>query len=308
VAVGAPGEDSSADGIDGQQLGNAAPDAGAVYLFTRSGSTWTQHAYVKSSFSGSGHFFGRRLDLDASGTVLLASAFGEGSGATGVNGPQTNNNRPGSGAAYVFRATDGTWQQEAYLKASRALADLSFGGAVALSGDGNTIAVGARGEASNATGIDGNQDDASAMSAGAVYVFARSGGIWAQQVYLKASNTASLDVFGSELAISGDGNVLAVAAPQESSQSTGVNGNQLDDSAGGAGAVYVFTRSAVAWTQRSYLKPNYTSIGDSFGSSLAMSADGSTLAVGLYDDSAATGVNGNANDDSLAGAGAVYLY
>ncbi|HEU4780230.1 MAG TPA: hypothetical protein VFS58_10150, partial [Steroidobacteraceae bacterium] len=140
VAVGAPGEDSSADGIDGQQLGNAAAQAGAVYLFTRSGAAWSQSAYVKSSFSGSTHMFGRNLRLNATGNVLLVGATGEGSGATGVNGVQTNNNRPDSGAAYVFRTSNGVWSQDAYLKASRAISGLEFGGAVAVSGDGNTIA------------------------------------------------------------------------------------------------------------------------------------------------------------------------
>lgn len=309
LAVGAPGEDSSADGIDGQQLGNAAAQAGAVYLFTRSGATWAQSAYVKSSFSGSTHMFGRNLRLNAAGDVLLVGAGGEGSGATGVNGIQTNNNRPGSGAAYVFRATNGVWSQEAYLKASRAISGISFGGdAVALSGDGNTIAVGARAEDSAATGVDGDQDDTAATSAGAVYVFTYSEGAWAQQSYVKASNTDSYDFFGNTIALSDDGDTLAVGAIQESSQTTGVNGNQLDNSAGEAGAAYVFVRSGSVWSQRSYLKPNYVSAGDLFGHSLSLSGDGNTLAVGIMDDSASSGINGNANDDSLAGSGAVYLY
>jgi len=308
VAVGAPGEDSSADGIDGQQLSNSAAQAGAVYLFSRSGGAWTQQAYVKSSFSGGTHMFGHDLRLSAAGDVLLVGATGEGSGATGVNGVQTNNNRPESGAAYVFRATNGVWSQEAYLKASRALTGIEFGGAVALSGDGNTIAVGARLEDSGATGIDGNQDDTAATSAGAVYVFAHAGGAWAQQGYLKASNTDAHDLFGSALALNDDGSTLAVGAVQEASQTTGINGNQLDNSAIDSGAAYVFARNGSAWTQRSYLKPNYVTATDYFGYSLSLSGDGNTLAVGLFDDSAASGVNGNANDDSLAGSGAVYLY
>ncbi|HEY6125890.1 MAG TPA: hypothetical protein VIV63_14660, partial [Steroidobacteraceae bacterium] len=151
-------------------------------------------------------------------------------------------------------------------------------------------------------------DDTGVANSGAVYVFTHSGSSWAQQAYIKASNTGVSDTFGETVALSDNGNTLAVGAVGESSQTTGINGNQLDNSAVSAGAVYVFTRNVSDWTQRSYLKPNYTSADDGFGYSLAMSADGNTLAVGLLDDSSTTGVNGNANDDSLDGAGAVYLY
>ena len=84
--------------------------------------------------------------------------------------------------------------QQAYLKASNPdVLDL-FGYAVAISGD--TLVVGARGEDSNATGVNGNQADNSASSAGAAYVFVRSGSSWSQQAYLKASNTDAGDLFG----------------------------------------------------------------------------------------------------------------
>ena len=63
----------------------------------------------------------------------------------------------------------------------------SFGEFVAISGD--TVVVGAWRESSNATGVNGNQDDNSAGAAGAAYVFVRNGGVWSQQAYLKASNT-----------------------------------------------------------------------------------------------------------------------
>ena len=114
---------------------------------------------------------------------------------------------------------------------------------IAVSGDGNTIVVGAQHEGSNARGINGNQNDDSAYNAGAAYVFVRNGANWAQQAYLKASNTGSGDHFGNAVAISADGNTIAVAAYWESGGATGINGNQTDDSIPQAGAVYVFTRS-----------------------------------------------------------------
>ena len=115
-----------------------------------------------------------------------------------------------------------TWTQQAYLKASNANIRDQFGFSVAISGD--TIVVGADLEDSNASGIDGDQDDNSATFAGAVYVFTRNGTVWSQQAYLKASNTDGGDVFGSAVAISGD--TLVVSAPEECSNANGRNGDQ----------------------------------------------------------------------------------
>ncbi|MCX8099048.1 MAG: hypothetical protein N3F11_08645 [Casimicrobiaceae bacterium] len=136
---------------------------------------------------------------------------------------------------------DPTFVQQAYVKASNTGAGDWFGWSVALSGDGNTLAVGARLEDSSATGVDGDESNNSAFDSGAVYVFVRSGAIWSQQAYIKASNTEEWDVFGSSVALSSDGNTLAVGAPWEDSNATGVNGDQSNDSASGSGAVYVFT-------------------------------------------------------------------
>ena len=110
---------------------------------------------------------------------------------------------------------------------------------VSLSGDGNILAVGAIGESSAAVGIGGNQADNSAADAGAVYVYTRSGTAWMQRAYVKASNTGAGDHFGTSAALSSDGTTLAVGATGEDSSVTGINGNQADNSAPGAGAVYV---------------------------------------------------------------------
>src|SRR5882762_1597082 len=171
----------------------------------------------------------------------------------------------------------------AYIKASNAKKDDQFGFTVALSGDGNTMAVGATAEDSAPKGINGNQTDHSALNAGAVYVFVRSGGNWIQQAYVKTSNAKAGDQFGASLALSGDGNTLAVGATGESSSATGVNGNQADTSMSGAGAVYVFTRSGATWTQQAFVKASNTGEkedGDQFGYSVAISSDGNTLATG----------------------------
>ncbi|MBK7534002.1 MAG: integrin [Myxococcales bacterium] len=309
LAVGAPGEASAATGIGGDEAGNGARNAGAVYVFTRSGSSWTQQAYLKASNAGIGDRFGDSLAISADGATLAVGAPNESSDAVGVNGNQANDAAPSAGAAYVFTRAGGAWTQQAYLKASNTAASDLFGSSVALSNNGSTLAVGAYQEASAATGINGDQTSDAATQAGAAYVFTRSGLAWSQQAYVKASNTRPLAFFGSSVALSGDGARLAVAARLESSNAVGVNGDQADTSAMQAGAVYVFARSGASWTQEAYVKPSNTGAGDRFGTSLAFSNDGSILAASAdREDSAAAGVGGNQLDNGALDAGAAYVF
>jgi hypothetical protein len=153
-----------------------------------------------------------------------------------VNGNQADNSAINSGAAYVFTWNGQSWTQQAYLKASNTDANDDFGSEVAVSE--NTVIVGASGEDSNASGVNGNQADNSAIDSGAAYVFTRSAGAWSQQAYLKASNTGEGDYFGWSTSV--DGNSIVVGAIHEESSSKGVNGNQDDNSFFQAGAVYEF--------------------------------------------------------------------
>jgi len=308
LAVGAPGESSAATGIGGNQSDDSASGAGAVYVFTRSGATWRQQAYIKASNTNTGDMFGASLALSADGATLAVGAYGEASAAIGIDGDQANNSARGAGAVYVFTRSGLTWSQQAYVKASNTGAYDQFGYSVALSADGATLVVGANGEASAATGIGGDQTNNSAGSAGAVYVLARSGTTWSQQAYVKASNTNAGDQLGSSVALSTDGATLAVGATGEASAATGIGGDQADNSAGSAGAVYVLTRSGTAWSQQAYIKASNAGAGDTFGLRVALSADGATLAVGAYGEaSAATGIGGDQANDSAGYAGAVYV-
>jgi hypothetical protein len=209
---------------------------------------------------------------------LAIGAYRESSAGRGVNPPASDSVASSSGAAYVFtRAAGGTWAQQAFIKASNAEANDLFGFALALSGD--TLAAGAEGESSRATGVNPAADlqsDNSARNSGAVYIFQRQGVSWAQQAYVKASNTGAGDVFGSSVALSGD--TLAVGAPAEDSSGITVNPPQGDDAAANSGAVYVFTRSATAdWSQQAFLKPFNTDNDDHFGT---VALTGDVLAVG----------------------------
>ncbi|MBK8792867.1 MAG: integrin [Holophaga sp.] len=305
LAVGAYGEASGAVGIDGDQNDNTANRSGAVYVFTRSGGTWSQQAYVKASNTQVDDMFGYRLALSADGNTLAVGAVGEDSNATGLNGNQTNNDALSSGAVYVFTRSGTAWSQQAYVKASNTVTGgvALFGISLALSDNGTTLAVGGL-DSSDAIGIGGNQNNKLAYNSGAVYVFIRSGTAWSQQAYVKASNTGAGDWFGNSLALSSDGSAMAVGAPYEASDATGINGNQASNAANQSGAVYVFNRSGTVWFQQAYVKASNTGAQDEFGASLALSGDGSTLAVAATSEDS----NGSQTDNSAFNSGAVYVF
>lgn len=239
ILVSALQEASNATGVNGNQTNNSLSGAGAVYVFTRSGTSWSQQAYLKASNPGSQDFFGTAIAI--SGDTAVIGANYEDSNATGVNGNQANDSSSASGAAYVFVRTGSAWSQQAYLKASNPAPGDYFGTAVGVSGD--TIAVGAWGESSNARGIGGDQSNNDANDAGAAYLFSRSNGKWTGAAYLKASNTRVTDTFGDSFGhdIALSGSTLMVGAFEEDGGSAGVNGNQFDRSLSSSGAVYVFT-------------------------------------------------------------------
>ncbi len=240
LAVGAEQEASADRGVNADQSDNSAERAGAVYVFVREADTWSQQAYLKASNADTYDYYGTAVSLSADGNTLAVGANWEDGGTTGVNADESDNSADSSGAVYVFIRDGDTWTQQAYLKASNTDADDEFGDAISLSADGDTLAVGANQEASVATGVDNDQNDNSAHYAGAVYVFTREAGTWSQQVYLKASNTDAGDSFGRAVSLNSDGTTLAVGAYSESSATTGVNDDQSDNSAGGAGAAYLF--------------------------------------------------------------------
>ena len=93
-----------------------------------------------------------------------------------------------------------------------------------------------------AQGINGRQDDDSAVDAGAVYFFTRTGGTWAQLAYVKSEHNEAFDEFGNSVALDRDGRTMVVGARGEDSSATGVDGDQTDNSVAESGAAYVFTR------------------------------------------------------------------
>lgn len=294
LAVGAPGEGSNATGINGSQDDNSASGAGAVYTYTRSGATWTHQAYLKASNANAKDGFGN-IALSADGSTLTASARGEASSATGINGDQNDNSLPNAGAVYVFTQTSGTWNQQAYLKASAADVNEVFGGAQALSSDGNTLAV----------------------AGNAVHVFVRSNGAWSQQARLTSMSSGTQ--FVSSVALSANGDILAMGTPRDGSSAAGFHGSPADNTKPSSGAVSLFQRSSGAWQPRAYVKASNPDAHDQFGGAVSLSADASSMAVGaVHEQSKATGIQGDQSDNSgppalpvwgyAANYGAVYLY
>jgi trimeric autotransporter adhesin len=219
-------------GVPADQSGGLI--SGAVYVFVRNGSSWSQQASLKASNAGFFDDFG--LSLAMSGDTIVVGAPLEDSNANGVNGDGNNNSAGDSGAAYVFVRNGTNWSQQAYLKASNTGASDHFGASVAISAD--TIVVGATDESSNATTVNGDGGDNSASSAGAAYIFLRIGTNWSFQDYLKASNADAFDSFAYSIAVSGD--TVVAGAPFESGNATGINCDERNNSATQSGAAYVF--------------------------------------------------------------------
>jgi len=333
LAVGAEKENSDFDGVSTDGSGendDSAPVSGAVYVFESSGpATWKQTAYVKATNSDGRDRFGHRLAMDRAGDTLVVVSPDGDSSFSGISTDGTGegrNDTDDAGAAYVYQNNSSGWRRQAYLKASNTEKRVnsggsgipprdSFGQAVSISADGKTIAVGAHAEWSSATGVNPGgsaKDDNSAPGAGAAYVFEqRSDGSWSESAYIKATNTEESDEFGTDVALSDSGSVLAVSANEESSFAVNIDGDQSDDRAGSAGAVYIYERDGGSFRPTRYVKPTNSRSGIFFGTRMALSGSARTLAVGgPRDANQQIGISTGAPSESYdkAKAGAVYLY
>ncbi|MEO7736452.1 MAG: integrin [Kofleriaceae bacterium] len=343
LAVSSPGEDSGAVRVGGNQSDESAPNSGAVYIFTRSGTTWTQQAYIKATTSQIGGALGRSLSLSGDELAVTANQVDE---QTGI-----------SEAIDIFGRSGTTWTFKAQLTAPLPQPDNPTIGSVllpnvALSNDTLAISsaesdlqghqgrggiyifvrsgmtwarqayltvsdMGIEDQFATSFALSGDtlavgapllfQGDTSGAPASFVHVYRRTGTTWSKEASLTGSNTTAADQFASSVAVLGD--TIVVGAPRESSNAMGAEGNQHDTSALNAGAAYVFARQGTTWTEKSYLKASNTELGDRFGEVVAISGD--TLVVGASgEDSNAKGINppnGQA-DNSDPVAGAIYIF
>ncbi len=163
-----------------------------------------------------------------------------------------------------------------------------FGYSLSISGDGNTLAVGAI------------SNDFNAINSGVVYIFTQNNGSWLQQgVRLKVNDSSVSNIFSYALSLNYNGNILAIGSP-----------NNNDNTINNSGAVYIFVRdNDDIWSMASKIKVNNPSANDNFGSALSLSGDSTlTLAVGSpNEDSNTTGINSTANE-LATNSGAVYVF
>lgn len=247
--VGAPFDDNGA--VDG---------VGSAYVFTRSGTTWTQQQKLQASDPTINAIFGYNVSLSADGNTCVVAA---------ERAPTVGDVRVG--AAYVFTRSGGTWTQQQKLLASDAADDDRFGVSVSLSPEGNTLLVGAYFD-----------DNTGGDNAGAAYVFTRSGSVWTQRQKLTTSDGTPGALFGFACALSSNGDVAVVGA------GSGV-ANQVN-----SGTAYVFSRSGTTWTQQQKLQPSNPESGDGFGVPVAVTPDGKTVLVGATQDDNIAGTNAGA--------------
>lgn len=347
-------------------------NSGAVYIFVKTPELgWKEESYLKASNAGASDLFGTSIAISHDGNTVAVGAIGEDSVSTGINGDQASDGcyyldvssvaidatcenagryrvrgALDNGAAYVFTRSDKIWAQQAYLKPATTYFATRFGQSVALSADGNTLGVGAPGDASKATTVNGDSAQSSDYgNTGAAYIFNRAESIWNQQAIIKPSTlslpsgltpvitdsvygTGYLRIdgggeFGNSISVSQDGNILAVGSYRESSNAKGMNGDEGDTSLTGAGAVFVFKRDNSMWSQQNYVKPGNPDMNDRFGTSVSLSGDGKTMAVGAHRESgrgyaSASSTSSSASsladgeldqsDNSAEASGAVYLY
>ena len=295
-------------------LDNSKGNSGAAYIFKRTGSNWSQEAFLKAPNSDPGDMFGASSSI--SGDTSIVGAYGEASNQTTITNGTTassDNSKGTSGAAYIFIRTGSTWSQEAYLKASNSVASDIFGNSTSISGD--TSIIGAYGDSSNQTTITNGtmaSSDNSKVASGAAYIFKRTGSIWSQEAYLKTPNSDVGDNFGENTGISGD-TAIAGVGYESSNQTTITNGTSAssDNSKAASGAAYLFKRTGNNWAQEAFLKASNSDAGDYFGNrNAAISEETSLVGAGGEASNQTTITNGTTSsaNNSKNNCGAVYVY
>ena len=321
LAIGAPHQDSPTEGDD---TTNAAVDSGATYVFSASSGAWLQAPRIlKASNIGNGDNFGSSVAMSAGGSVLLVGAPFEDGDGTGID-PVDADTKLDSGAVYRFFATGGglpenppTLSTPQRLKANNSGAGDNYGSAVAIDSSGNVFAVGAPAE--DSTSIENPNADGTNIGAVYSYVTTTLAAIDNTSInvaYLKPTRRDNGMTFGTSVAISGNGRVLAVGSPGEAATEIGVGGRvDAPLTTPNSGAVEILVRPLDSnWStplSRHYVKAINTDADDIFGHATALSEDGNMLVVGApSEDGHGTNIDGNNNpsDNSGTNSGAVYLY
>jgi hypothetical protein len=257
LAVGAPWDSTSG--------GNS----GAVYVYQRSGSMFSEVQKIKASKPVQGAGFGSQISIDGDRMVIGA--------------PSTPTSPADGGHAEVFVRKDGMWKSVQVIQPPMIPPGASFGYFVALRG--NTLAISAP-RPSEYPGSPTPTDP------GEVYVYEPDGEMWKQSAVLRAPYPRNTNWFGLNVFLTDAG--LIVGSPGDASNGHGVNADP--SKAGNAtfsGAVYLFAPSKDGWKQTAFIKGNETDIDDWFG--IALEADGDWLVVGaMFDNDMTRGLTSGA--------------
>ncbi|MEO7730647.1 MAG: FG-GAP repeat protein, partial [Kofleriaceae bacterium] len=225
---------------------DAASDAGAAYVFVRTGTTWTQQAKLTAGDAASNDQLG--MSVAVAGDTAVVGTVNE------------NEHGDRAGAAYVFARAGTAWTQQAKLTAADGAEADQFGISVAVSGD--TAVVGAWG------------DDDLGASSGSAYVFVRAGTSWSQQAKLNAADGAAIDEVGVSVAVDGDTALIGAVFHED------------------RGAAFVFVRAGTSWSQQAELTADDAAQGDNFGDAVALV--GNTALIGAPSDSDLGAASGSA--------------
>ncbi len=231
---------------DGDTLAGGASAGGFTWVYTRSGSTWTQQG-LKLHGTGTGSNQGASVSLSADGDTLA------------IGGP--DNIGGGIGGTWVFTRSVGVWTQQGSELVGTGNTGITYigqGASVSLTSDGDTLAIGGPGDDSGL---------------GAAWVFTRSGSTWTQQgsKIVPTGNTGTDVLFGAEVSV--QGNTLVVGGPDDDNY---------------IGATWVFTRSGSTWTQFGSKLVGTDYIGSDIeqGTSLAINGDENIIVTtGPFDNS-----------------------
>jgi autotransporter-associated beta strand protein len=221
ILVGAYGESEDVSGANTLTL------AGAAYIFTYSGSTWTQKQKIVASNRIGDGYFGWGVSISKDGNVALI-------GEAGITG---------TGAAYTFTRDTlndltSSWTFQQKLVSNDITSGDAFGKNVSLSNDGNVAIISANGNGTDESG--GNN----ISNAGAAYIFSRNGTTWSQIKKIVASDRTSSDNLssssgeGTGVSISSNGNKAIVGAALQDTDEN--SANNLTN----AGAAYIFLNLA----------------------------------------------------------------
>lgn len=224
-------------------------DAGRIYIYVRSNNLWVPATTAAFNGTAASYRFGISVAVNNDGSTIAAGQTLDATGGVS-NG----------GSVRVYQRSTGTnsWTLQTTLFPSPLASNRGFGNALTFSEDGNTLAVGAN--LYDVAGAGGND-------IGAVYVFTRSGSTWSQQQVITHASPIGADQFGSSVAITKDGNLLAIGVPRRG--------------ASDYGEVQIHTRSAGVWSLQTTLTDSAPQTDDLLGASVALNGNGTILIAGM---------------------------